>query len=117
MLKSIIIAIIVLVIGCAIVFFLIICWALFALWAACQGLSIRGQAITWAREYWKSMNHKAWQELTEEEQDNMVKAYAIVLEDCCYCGMTDDELREKLQKILPIDNHKTIESYFQESTN
>lgn len=110
MLKSIIIAIIVLVIGCAIVFFLFICWVLFIFWAACQGLSIRGQAITWAREYWTSMNHKAWQELTEEEQDNMVKAYGILELESGF-SRSDDEIRKILKIILPIDNYSILK-YF-----
>ena len=98
MIKSILIAILVLIV----VAFLFLAYFAVCFVGVCQALGARGQAIEWSRNYWNTMSQKRWDELSEEEKDDLVKAYATILDDCGAYNQTDYELREYLRKHLPI---------------
>lgn len=98
MIKSILIAMSVLIVLIAVVgAYFAICFI-----GVCQALGARGQAIEWSWNYWNTMNQKRWEELSEEEKDDLVKAYATISADCGACNQTDDELREYLRNTLPL---------------
>ena len=112
MIKSILIAILVLIV----VAFLFLAYFAVCFVGVCQALGARGQAIEWSRNYWNTMSQKRWDELSEEEKDDLVKAYATILDDCGACNQTDYELREYLRKTLPL-KIITSDDYFRKIDN